>query len=128
MRETYHILWCLPSLLEWPQRATRTRLTNPKTHPEFETTRGARSDTLFLSRRAQPPLGTGEVSRARVVALHKCATRRATAAIDSVGPVPPTKIAKCIVMPRRAHSFPGHSHNNSARQGRVHKQNAFVAV
>jgi len=74
---------------------------NPRTHREFETTRRARSDSFFLSRHAQPPLGTGKGTRARVVALHKCATRPATAAIDSVGPFPPTKTAKCILKPRR---------------------------
>ena len=100
----------------------RTRLTNPRPSTKLETTRRARSDSIFLSRRARPPLGTGKGTRARVVALHKCATRPATAAIDSVGPVPPTKIAKCIVIPRRAHSLPGHSHDNSAREGRVHKK------
>ena len=100
----------------------RTRLPTPRTHPEFQTTRRARSDGFFLSRRAQPPFGTCKGTRARVVALHKCATRPATAAIDSVGPVPPTKIADCIVIPRRAHLFPGHSHNKPARQGRVHKR------
>jgi hypothetical protein len=72
--------------------------------PEFESTRRARS-VFLLSPRAQPPLRTGEGTRALVVALHKCATRPATAAIDSVGPVPPTKIAKCIVIARRADSF-----------------------
>jgi hypothetical protein len=62
-----------------------TRLTTPRTHPQFETTHRARSDSFFLPRRAQPPLGTGKGTRARVVALHKRATRPATAAIDSVG-------------------------------------------
>jgi len=80
----------------------RTRLTRPITSREFETTRRARSDSCVLSRRVQPPLGTGKGTRARVVALHKCATRPATAAIDSAGPDPPTKIAKCDIIPRRA--------------------------
>jgi len=82
--------------------STRTRLTRPVTSREFETTRRARSDSFFLSRTAQPPLGTGKGTRAGVVAIHMCATRPATAAIDSVGPVPPTKIAKCDIIPRRA--------------------------
>ena len=76
---------------------------------------------MFLSRRAQLLLGTCKGTRARVVALHKCAARLATAAVDSVGPEPPTKIAKCIVIPRRADSFQCHSSSNSSRQGRVHK-------
>jgi hypothetical protein len=101
----------------------RTRLTTPRTSIKFENTRRARSDSFLLSRRAQPPLGTGKGTRTRVVALHKCAARPATAAIDSVIPVPPTKIAKCFVMPRRANSFQCHSSSNSSRQGRVHKRN-----
>jgi len=97
----------------------RTRLTKPRTSTKFETTCRARSDRSLLSRRAQPPLGTGKGTRTRVVALHRCATRPATAAIGSVGPVPPTKIAGRIVIPRRADSFPGHSRNNSSRHGTV---------
>ena len=88
-----------------PKRSA-TRLTNPRPSTKFETTRGARSDSFFSSGRAQPPLGTGKGTHK--CALHKCATRPATAAIDSVGPVPPTKIPKCIVIPRRAHSSPSH--------------------
>jgi len=68
----------------------RTRLTNPRTSTEFEPTRRARSGSCFLSARAQPPLGMGKGTRARVEALHKCATRPAAAAIDSVGPDCPT--------------------------------------
>ena len=76
------------------QGQTATRLTKPRNSTKLETSRRARSDCFLLSRRAQPPLITGKGTRTRVVALHKCATRMATAAIDAIGPVPPTKIAK----------------------------------
>ena len=79
-----------------------TRLTKPRNSTKLETSRRARFDCFLLSRRAQPPLITGKGTRTRVVALHRCATRMATAAIDAIGPVPPTKIAKCIIIPRRA--------------------------
>jgi hypothetical protein len=95
---------------------------------KFETTRRARSNSLILSWRAQPPLGTGKGTRTHVVALHKCAARPVTAAIDLVGPVPPTKIAKCIVMLRRANLFQCHSSSNLSRQGRVHKKNCVRSI
>jgi len=39
----------------------------PRTSTKFETSRRARSDGFLLSRRAQPPLGTGKGTRTRAV-------------------------------------------------------------
>jgi hypothetical protein len=123
-----HLTVCKVAFYRLTLPRTRTKLTDPRIHPDFETTRCARSDRFILSRRAQHSLGTCKRTHARVVTLRRCATRPAMAAIDSVGPVLPTKIAKCIVIPRRVHSCPAHARNNSSRQGRVHKKNLFGAL
>jgi len=49
--------------LTLPRTSTSTRLTKPRTSTKFESTRRARSDGFLLSRRTQPPLGTGKGTR-----------------------------------------------------------------